>query len=489
MNDLKKIWLNNIPIQLLILLSVSVWVIISQQGEINRDGVLYLTEAQAILNLDWQQTMSLSRWPFFAILVATVHQFTGITLLHAAHVVNLLMFLLACLFFLKTIRLLTNNNTPVIYGTVILLTAIPLMDDYLGMVLRDHGLWAGFMIGVYGFVRFVKEPGWWSGVLWQTGFALGFLFRPEAVAFIVLLPVATFCFFYKDQQWLRLSQSVSLSICFGCVMLLAILFSWLDITNMNLLRMNDIVNRPMMFWDQLMKPLPVTANNVYLQHLIIEFAFSFKIIFLMFVTSHKWITGVGLLHLVLTVVTVHQARLDQTYRKTLIVLFVISLAVVLVNLFVVYVLTSRYLVMNWWLVYLIAAIGLHTLITRWTTLKPRQRLIRQASLVLLLIIYFLNILIDKPGISPEKQAAEWLQDQSLDLSEVYINDARTAFYAQTAHSNGKLNKVVSNQSFPFLLIRYNSQNDSKALAGYKAIKHFPSLEKPKLIFYIKTMYD
>jgi len=489
MSDLKKIWLNHIPIQLLMLLAVSVWVIISQQGEINRDGVLYLTEAQAILNGDWQQAMSLSRWPFFGLLVATVHQFTGIALLHAAHLVDVLMFLLASLFFLKTIRLLTNNTTPVIYGTVILLTAIPLMDDYLGMVLRDHGLWAGFMLGSYGFLRFVKEPGWWSGLLWQIGFAFGFLFRPEALAFIVLLPVATFCFFFQKQPWLRLSQSISLILFFGCVMLLAILFSWFDISKINSLRMDDIVARPMMFWDQLMKPLPLASNNFYLNHLLQDFALVFKFTFLLSVAGYKWITGVGLLHLILTVVTLHQARLDQTHKKSLIVLFVISLVVVMVNLFAVYVLTSRYLLMNWWLVYLIAAIGLNILIKQWSLLKPQQRFIRQAILVLLIIIYFLNVLIDQPTISPEKQAAQWLQDQSFNLSEVYINDARTAFYADTTQSKIQLDKAVSLQSFSFLLIRYNDKKEIKKWADYEVMQHFPSMEKPKLIFYKKIKHD
>ena len=84
------------------------------------------------------------------------------------------------------------------------------------------------------------------------------------------------------------------------------------------------------------------------------------------------------------------------------ILFFISLMVVLVNLFVVYVLTSRYFIINWWLMYLFSAIGLHKLIMQWSSLKSRQRLIRQLSLISLLVIYFLNVIIDKSSINHEK---------------------------------------------------------------------------------------
>ena len=84
---------------------------------------------------------------------------------------------------------------------------------------------------------------------------------------------------------------------------------------------------------------------------------------------------------------------------------------------------------------------------------------------------------------------DWQQDQSLDLSQVYINDARTAFYADTTRSKIQLEKAVSTHAFPFLLIRYNDKKEIKKWAGYVAMQHFPSTEKPKLIFYKKIKHD
>ena len=490
MSNLRKILLNNIPTQLLVLLIVSTWVIISQHGEINRDGVLYLSEAQLVLNQDWQQVLSLSRWPFFGILIAFFHQLTGITLLYTAHLINLLMFLLANFFFFKTIKLLSHNKTPVIYGTLTILTAIPLMDDYLEMVLRDHGLWAGFMMGAYWFLRFIREPNWKSGVLWQFGFTFGFLFRPEAAAFIVLLPIFVLYIFFHNQPWLRLCQSIIFTISVVVLMLLVISFSSLDMFSIFSLRMDDIFKRPIIFLDQLFRPLPITSNNSYLNHLLHDFAFIFKFTFLLLVATYKWIAGLGLFHFILASITLYRVSLDRLHLKALITLFAISLTVVLVNLFVVYVLTSRYYLMNWWLVYILAAIGLHKLITYWSSLKSNHLLIRQACLISLIIIYFLNVIIDKSSISPEKQAAQWLQQQSLDLSQVYINDSRTAFYARNMLTIADHNNTLKNHYFPFLLIRYNdTKGRIKKLPGYEAKQYFPSIEKPRLIFYIKTKYD
>lgn len=94
MNFIFKKLTNNI----LLLIFLAIFIITLQQGEINRDGVLYLTQSQLFINGDWNKALSLYNWPFFSILIAIVHNVMDLTLQNAAYLINLAMFILASFF-------------------------------------------------------------------------------------------------------------------------------------------------------------------------------------------------------------------------------------------------------------------------------------------------------------------------------------------------------------------------------------------------------
>ena len=169
---------NKLSYNILLLVLISICIIFLQQGEINRDGIIYLTQSQYIVEGNWGGAMEIYNWPFFSILIAGLHQLTGLSLQYAAHMINVALFVLASFFFIKNVTLV-SQKTNMLFATLILLTSIPVMDDYLSMVLRDQGQWAGFMIGVYGYLRWIKSAQWTWAFVWQVGFLFGTLFRPE----------------------------------------------------------------------------------------------------------------------------------------------------------------------------------------------------------------------------------------------------------------------------------------------------------------------
>ena len=140
--------MNKLSNNIVLLILVSVLIIVFQQGAINRDGIRYITQSQYIVEGNWDKAMAVYNWPFFSILIAGLHQLTELSLQYVAHTINVTLFVLAGFFFIKNVTLVSHNKTPVFFATLILLTSIPLMDDYLGMILRDQGQWAGFMMGV-----------------------------------------------------------------------------------------------------------------------------------------------------------------------------------------------------------------------------------------------------------------------------------------------------------------------------------------------------
>lgn len=489
MNDLKKICRNNTPIQLLILLAVSVWVIISQQGEINRDGVLYLTQSQLIVEGNWGKAMEIYNWPFFSILIVGLHQLTGLSLQYAAHMINVALFVLASFFFIKNTTLV-SQKTDILFATLILLTSIPLMDEYLSMVLRDQGQWAGFMMGVYGYLRWIKSPQWTWAVLWQAGFLFGTLFRPECLMFNILLPLIHQLFIVKSERLKSFIQSVSIPLV--CLSLLPILWFMLgtDLYKIEFARLNEIITRPTKFLNTMLQPLAIETQNYFLKVLIADFATSFKYFFLSYVVVYKWAVGLGLLHLFLFTYAIQQRLISAPYLKTLVVFFALSSIITIINLYTTFVIANRYWVMNFWVVYIIAAIGLGHL---WQTLQdskhPKQRWMKW-GLTSILAIYFLNVIIDKPEPHFELQAGHWVKDQHLDLNNIYFNQRRVAYYAGLlAYESTNLKTATEVIQYPYLMMRYDRFTEAKNIPGYQPIKYFPSKESPKVIVYTRIAND
>ncbi len=484
-----QIMQDKISFNILLLTLVSICIIFLQQGEINRDGIMYLKQSQYIVEGNWDKAMAVYNWPFFSIFIVSLHQLTGLSLQYAAHMINVALFVLASFFFIKNVNLI-SQKTNILFATLILLTSIPLMDDYLSMVLRDQGQWAGFMIGVYGYLRWIKSPQWTWAVLWQVGFLFGTLFRPECLMFNILLPLTHQFFIVKTERIKLFIQSVSIPLV-GLSLLHILWFIWgIDMNSIDFARLNEVVHRPKSFLNTMLQPLAIETQNYYLRVLIADFATSFKYFFLSYVVVYKWAVGLGLLHLVLFGYAIQQRLISSPYLKALAIFFAISSIITIINLYTTFVIANRYWVMNFWIVYIIAAIGLGHL---WRNIKnskhPKQRLMMW-GLVSILAIYFLNVIIDKPEPHYEQQAGQWVKDQHLDLNNIYFNQDRVAYYAGLLAFDSKDLKTATEViQYPYLMMRYDRFAEIKEISGYQPIEYFPSKENPKVIVYTRIIND
>ena len=172
----------------LVIMLVASWSIYIQDGYINRDGLLYLKQAHLFGLSEWKQGLYIYPWPIFGILISIIHKITHIHSQWVAHGIDLILFGIAAIFYLKIIRLIYKSDN-IFYGGLALLSFIPIMDDYLGMILRDHGLWAGCMMGTYFYFKNLKEYFLKNSITWQFGFLFAGLFRPEGLVFVILLPL------------------------------------------------------------------------------------------------------------------------------------------------------------------------------------------------------------------------------------------------------------------------------------------------------------
>lgn len=475
---------------IILLALISFIIILGQQGEINRDGVLYLTQSQYFIEGNLNEALQIYQWPFFSILIASIHYVSGISLLYSAHFLNIFLFLLASFFFLKNIELISNNTIPPIFGTLILLTAIPLMDDYLGMVLRDHGEWAGFMMGIYFFFRWQEKSTFIFGILWQISFIFGAIFRPECLIFNVLLPLICQFSKSKKERFKTFIQSISLSLIGLMILFLCARFSILNIDFNNLDSLSEFYKRPLIFFQNFTLPLSLQTDNYFLHVLINDFSLSFKYLFLSYIFIYKWISGVGLLHLVFFITTLRMKLISNYFLKYIFIFFILCLSLTVINLFSTFVLTSRYFLINWWLVYLIATFGFHFIWKELSQSNYHYKLFIKLVLIVFMGINFLNVLIDKPGLHFEHAAGNWIQEQGFDLNNIYFNNDRTAFYSGLlAFKKEDMNTAINVIKYRHLILRYNRFDEIEPIENYEPLKYFPSHEKPKLIFYERVKND
>ena len=332
-----------------------------------------------------------------------------------------------------------------------------------------------------------KSPQWTWAVLWQAGFLFGTLFRPECLLFNILLPLSHQLFIVKTERIKAFIQSVSIPMV-GLLLLPILWFMFnIDASSIDLARLNEIITRPTRFLNTMLQPLAIETQNFFLKVLIADFATSFKYFFLSYVLMYKWAAGLGLLHLFLFGYAIQQRLISSPYLKALAIFFAFSSIITIINLFTTFVLANRYLVMNFWIVYIVAAIGLGHL---WRTIqhykRPKQSWMKW-GLVSIMTIFLLNIVIDKPEQHFEQQAGRWVKEQQLDLNNIYFNQSWVAFYAGIlAHDQADLDTAVNQVQYPYLMIRYQRFKEFKEIKHYKAIQYFPSREKPKLVFFKRT---
>lgn len=478
---------HNIFINLFLIFICALVILYLQQGEINRDGVMYITQSQYLIEGNFSKALQIYNWPFYSFLIVAFTNITGLSIQYAAHGINILFFIMAVYFYLKIITILTHGKVPVFFGILTIMTAVPLMDDYLVMVIRDHGMWAGFMAGLFFYLRWSKNYSWHDAVFWQISFIFAGLFRPELFAFNLLLPFVSLYLFTKNNSFKKFLQSSSLLIFIVLIILFYFVVNSYHLDQVQLYRLSELISRPTRFISNLFQPIQYDVENKHLDYLVNDYARSFTFLFLIYVLISKWVSGLGVLHLGLFIYSIKQKVIEKLSLKILLVFLIISAVITSINLFATYVLSSRYWVMNWWVVYIFISIAAHHL---WVVLsknpRPQNRWII-SFLIIMIVAQITNAFIDKYSANSEKLAGDWVKHEGIDINNIYFNDHRTAFYAGLlAYDKVDLSEAVHHYQYEYLLIRINRELDTQHVDGYKPVKVFPSDKNVKLIIYKKV---
>ena len=188
-------WLAAIVVVVHILLSLwAVWI-----NQINNDGITYVVAARLFAAGETAQALATYRWPAYSILIAVISRVTTFDALVAAHILNTATTAATALIFITMVHRHTANRA-IVLAAIVLLFANHSFNVLRGAIVRDHLFLLLLLIGVWCQLRDCRDP----NLRDKAGFIgcslAAALFRVEALAFLVLIPLLRMFFECRNSR-------------------------------------------------------------------------------------------------------------------------------------------------------------------------------------------------------------------------------------------------------------------------------------------------
>lgn len=177
---------------LLVALLFAMKVMSNQHGWLNNDSLLYFEQARLLAAKDWTAAFQLFQWPLYAGLVALIHTLTGLGIQTAAQCLNATCFVLFVAGFQQLLMVAGAKHRTLHWGVWLLFSTTYLVGDILGMLLRDEGFWAAYTWGLVYWCRYAESHRLKQALAFQACMAIATLFRIEAIAYLVAIPLLNF---------------------------------------------------------------------------------------------------------------------------------------------------------------------------------------------------------------------------------------------------------------------------------------------------------
>ena len=320
-----------IYIQLTLVSLISIILIVVDIDTINRDGVFYLMQAKMFLDGNYDKALDFYRVPFFSSLIALFSYLTNVSIFYSAHIINFIFFIISIFYFYKTLQLVSKSKIPLYFATIIIL-ASPLIDDYMIMILRDHGYWAFFMMGVYYFVKWIDNLKLNFFYGWNFAFIFGALFRPESLIVFIFLHLFLIFHLRKNQLFIKVVRQIFflfLIISLFCILLFA--FANIPIYDLGVLTKINLYFK--IFINNIFGNLDIHSDDVLLDLLLVDFTKSFKHIFFLYVSLYKWVVGLGVFYLFLLYIALKNNLVKEKFKPILFSFLAITFVLTFINLY------------------------------------------------------------------------------------------------------------------------------------------------------------
>lgn len=478
-----------------------------QHGWINPDSVLYLEAAKLFAAGQWKAGFDIFPWPFYSLWIAATHQLTGLSIHHAAQLLNVVFFAITTYAFTSIIQLCGGQQKQLIAGGLIFLSAQYLIGGVLEMLMRDEGFWAFFLSSLVFFIRYHQQHQLKDALLWQVAIIFAVLFRIEAILYLMLLPLVLL--FNTARSFvanLKLTiTAYSLQILLALAVVFA-LFIHQDFSTAMLGRLNEVFTPEIiqLFTKKIVAKSQIMSQNVLGQYLE-EYAIPGLLITFLYVIIAKTIYATGWLTFGLGVMGIkhHGLLMEKKSSQVMIASMLIALLNMALIITKVFVLSGRYVLAMSLLLMLFASFYFAWLLEKSDTPSDkRNRWIVGVLIVVMLLGFIKNLLPKQDGYNYMQDAVSWLKDNSKASlqQDVFYNEVRLRYYAgapfiaswgDTLAYFSQAVKDHSIEQYPYLMIAASKKDLATIeallaqLPQYQEVNRFYDVRAKKLVLILK----
>lgn len=155
----------------------------------NSDAYTYIRTAEIAINQGMGAAFAHYQWAQFPLMMAALHKLTGISLIGAANLINAALFALLSLSFVNIVAAITPSRRTIWLAAVCILL-YPHLNEFRSYVIRDIGYLAFSLLAVYYLIVYATSLRFRFGLYFMLSCLAAALFRPEALLFLFLTPVA-----------------------------------------------------------------------------------------------------------------------------------------------------------------------------------------------------------------------------------------------------------------------------------------------------------
>jgi len=446
---------------------------------VNRDGILYVFQAQALTEGNDDLARKLYPSIVFAQCIAWLHQLLSIPLAAAAHLIGFIFFMISNFFFLKTVALISKDTRLLICGSIVILTSLAL-DKYVVMILRDHGLWAGLMMSIYFTVKFLDDSRWSYLLLSLLAITVAALFRVEALSLIPVILGFMLWKLYQESYFKRFKNAVTI-----IVILIILGLIYFNGATSPFSRFDHVWHLLTQAVLNIFQPLPITTGDEYLSELLKDYPRLLKFGFFVFLITYKWLSAVGLIFLILFLIGIKSKKIQlrTPVRYFLYTVGFLTLVWPVMNLFSVNVLTSRYLVPHLWIVMLFVCLGLHQVLFSWDVKHNKFKTFLQILIAIALLLKFIDVMVDQRKPSLDQRVAQWANKNQMLQEETFVDNLRIRYYMHwLSLPTQSLVNAIQDENIKYLIL--NDKLSRQNATSFDIVDPFTDVNiSPKLYIY------
>lgn len=422
---------------------VACWIMYIQQGWINDDSVIYFETARLISIGEWKLALQQFPWPFYPLLIATVHFITSLDLQHSAQILNAALLALATYSILQIIVLAGGDKLSLVFAALLLFSTTYIVGDVLPMLLRDQGFWAFLLIAIIFLIRFYRQHNIKDALYWQLFALIALLFRTETITYIALLP---FVLLFKpgvpaSTKVRNFSCAYTLYIALATLALITVsLHGSLGLQDLERVKDTFIsMSKVHDFSAEISAKAQAMATAV-LGEPLAGFAWLGLILTLTSIAVVKCMTVAGITPLILTVLNYNNIKRNMAHdvHRILSVVSLLAFINAIIIILQVNILSNRYVIFFGLILLIFATFSARILFEKWQLKQLTKIEIVIVILVTALVTIgsVLNLRPKDAGYNYEQQAVSYIkaeQAKNHGTGKVFYASPRTRYYGGDAY--------------------------------------------------------